>query len=85
MRPGKVYVDWAQNERSKTTACAYSLRAMARPTASTPVTWDEVAEAAEGRDPSVLSFEAEEVLGRVAERGDLFEPVLTLKQRLPKI
>ena len=45
-RAGKVFVDWSQNDRHKTTVNVYSLRAMERPTVSTPLTWDEVSDAA---------------------------------------
>ncbi|HVE99236.1 MAG TPA: non-homologous end-joining DNA ligase [Mycobacteriales bacterium] len=80
LRVGKVLVDWSQNVDSKTTACVYSLRARSRPTCSTPVTWDEVAAGAE-RDLQLV-FETEDVLARVDERGDLFGPLLTLKQKV---
>jgi bifunctional non-homologous end joining protein LigD len=80
-RPGKVFVDWSQNSRHKTTICAYSLRARPRPTVSTPLAWDEVAAGADGDDP--LVYEAAEVLARVSERGDLFAPTQTLVQQLP--
>lgn len=80
-RPGKVFVDWSQNAFHKTTVCVYSLRARPRPTVSTPVTWDEVSDAAEGRDP--LVFESADVQERLARRGDLFAPVLDLVQHLP--
>lgn len=85
LRKGKVFVDWSQNDRIKTTVCAYSLRARAHPTVSTPVTWEEVAECLERRDPQFLAFETRDVLARCEELGDLFEPVLTLKQKLPAI
>lgn len=80
-RQGKVLVDWSQNSRHKTTVCAYSLRARPTPTVSTPVTWDEVAAAAEG---APLSFEATDVLARVAEHGDLFAPTATVRQEIPR-
>jgi bifunctional non-homologous end joining protein LigD len=80
LRTGKVFVDWSQNSRHKTTVAVYSLRARPAPTVSTPVTWDEV-EAAAGGEP--LTFDAADVLGRIDERGDLFAEVLTLEQRLP--
>ncbi|MDH4365574.1 MAG: non-homologous end-joining DNA ligase [Acidimicrobiia bacterium] len=80
LRAGKVFVDWSQNSRHKTTIAVYSLRALARPTVSTPVSWDEVAAGA-GGEP--LSFEAGDVLVRVAELGDLFAPTTTMRQRLP--
>jgi len=81
-RAGKVLIDWSQNDRNKTTVCVYSLRATERPTASTPLGWDEVRAALESGDPAALSFEAADVLARVEERGDLFAPVLSLVQRL---
>lgn len=80
LRAGKVFVDWSQNSRHKTTIAVYSLRALASPTVSTPVSWDEVAAGA-GGEP--LSFEAGDVLARVADRGDLFAPTATLRQELP--
>jgi bifunctional non-homologous end joining protein LigD len=84
-RTGRVLIDWSQNDRNKTTVCAYSLRATERPTASTPVDWQEVRATLDAGDPATLVFEAREVLGRVAERGDLFAPVLSLVQELPSI
>jgi bifunctional non-homologous end joining protein LigD len=82
-RTGKVLIDWSQNDAKKTTVCVYSLRATPRPTVSTPVEWDEVRSALDSGDPATLAFEAREVLARVAERGDLFAPVLSLVQPLP--
>ena len=80
-RPGKIFVDWSQNARHKTTIGAYSMRARPEPTCSTPVGWDEVAACAAGeRD---LRFTWREVLARVDEFGDRFAPVLTLQQELP--
>jgi bifunctional non-homologous end joining protein LigD len=84
-RTGKVLIDWSQNDRNKTTVCVYSLRATERPHASTPLDWEEVRVALEQRDPALLAFEAHAVLERVAERGDLFAPVLSLVQELPAI
>ncbi|MGZ4269275.1 MAG: DNA ligase D [Solirubrobacteraceae bacterium] len=79
-RAGKVLVDWMQNDVNKTTVSVYSLRARARPTVSTPLTWDEVRAARSVED---LTFEAGEVLERIAERGDLFAPVEALVQAIP--
>jgi bifunctional non-homologous end joining protein LigD len=80
-RTGKVFIDWSQNARHKTTIAPYSLRARPRPTVSTPVTWEEVARAADGVDE--LRFEWPDVLDRVERHGDLFAPVLSLQQALP--
>ncbi len=80
LRRGKVFIDWSQNSRHKTTIAPYSLRARPRPTVSTPLAWDEVADGADGAD---LAFEAEAVLERVEALGDLFEPALILRQELP--
>jgi bifunctional non-homologous end joining protein LigD len=85
LRVGKVFVDWSQNDDHKTTVSVYSLRAREHPTVSTPVKWEEVARALKKKDASLLVFEAGEVLDRVREMGDLFDPMLTLKQRLPKL
>jgi bifunctional non-homologous end joining protein LigD len=82
LRVGKVLVDWSQNTRSKTTVSVYSLRARERPTISTPVTWDEVEAGSKGKDE--LRFEADDVLKRIEKHGDLFAPVLELKQTLPR-
>jgi bifunctional non-homologous end joining protein LigD len=84
-RAGKVFVDWSQNSRHKTTVCVYSLRARPRPMVSTPVTWEEIRRALRKDDPAELAFECDKVLRRVRRRGDLFEPVAALKQKLPKL
>jgi bifunctional non-homologous end joining protein LigD len=84
-REGKVFVDWSQNHQSKTTIAVYSLRARERQTASTPVTWDEVAETADSGDGQKLVFTADAVIDRVEEHGDLFAPVLELEQELPEL
>jgi len=83
LRKNKVFVDWSQNDKHKTTVCAYSLRARERPTVSMPVSWEELEEAATRRRFDALVFEAADALARVEESGDPFEPVLTLKQKLP--
>jgi len=85
LRVGKVLVDWSQNDEHKTTISVYSLRARERPTVSTPVTWEEVERALRKKDAQLLVFDAGQVLERVKKTGDLFGPVLTLKQKLPKL
>jgi bifunctional non-homologous end joining protein LigD len=84
LRRGKVFVDWSQNNRHKTTVAVYSLRAKQRPTASTPLEWDEVESALRSGEHERLSFEAGEVVQRFEKRGDLFAPVLKLRQPLPE-
>jgi bifunctional non-homologous end joining protein LigD len=84
-RKGKVFVDWSQNDRAKTTIGVYSLRAREHPTASTPLRWEEVEGTAESGEAEELRFEAGEVLRRVDEHGDLFAPVLELEQELPDL
>ena len=85
LRAGKVFVDWSQNDDHKTTVCVYSLRAKERPMVSTPVTWQEVEKCHQQQDATLLAFETEAALQRVEKHGDLFEPVLKLKQKLPKL
>jgi bifunctional non-homologous end joining protein LigD len=85
LRTGKVFVDWSQNDEHKTTISVYSLRARERPTVSTPVTWQEVEETLKKKDAKRLVFESDAVLKRVEKMGDLFAPVQSLKQKLPKL
>src|SRR6266568_1335296 len=85
LRTGKVLVDWSQNDEHKTTVSVYSLRAREHPTVSTPVAWEEVELALKKKDARLLVFEAPQVVNRVDKMGDLFEPVRTLKQKLPKL
>ncbi|MEP6698558.1 MAG: non-homologous end-joining DNA ligase, partial [Verrucomicrobiota bacterium] len=84
LRAGKVFVDWSQNDEHKTTVNVYSLRAKEQPTVSTPVTWKEVETTLKKKDAKLLVFPSTNVLKRVEKLGDLFEPVQTLKQKLPK-
>jgi bifunctional non-homologous end joining protein LigD len=84
-RRGRVFVDWSQNDRHKTTIAAYSLRARVRPFVSTPISWDEVSDALDARNAGALDFEATAVLDRVARLGDLYEPNLTVEQELPAL
>jgi bifunctional non-homologous end joining protein LigD len=70
LRPGKIFVDWSQNNPAKTTVAPYSLRARPHQTVSTPLTWVEVEKGGQ------LSFLAADVLERVERQGDLFAQVL---------
>jgi bifunctional non-homologous end joining protein LigD len=85
LRPGKVFVDWSQNDEHKTTVAVYSLRAKDHPTVSTPLRWEEVEAVTESEDPDELVFMSADVLERVAEHGDLFAPVERLEQELPAL
>ena len=88
-RTGKVFVDWSQNDRHKTTVCAYSLRIAERPTVSTPVSWDEIEAALAAGDGDALVFEAPAVLDRVEaepnHRVDHYALSLTEQQELPSL
>lgn len=85
LRVNKVLVDWSQNDDFKTTVSVYSLRAREQPTASTPVSWDEVENCLKKSDPELLVFTSDDVIKRVEKSGDLFAPVLKLKQKLPDL
>jgi len=85
VRNNKVFVDWSQNDQHKTTIAVYSLRAREQPTVSTPVTWEEVEQTLKKKDAQRLVFEASDVLKRVEKMGDLYAPLLTLKQKLPQL
>ncbi len=83
LRKGKVFIDWSQNDRAKTTVAVYSLRARDHPTVSTPLLWEEVVSVAGGADPENLVIEAPGALARAERHGDLFEPVVSMQQRVP--
>ena len=85
LRTNKVFVDWSQNDEHKTTVAVYSLRAREHPTVSTPVTWDEVERTLKKKDAGLLVFQSEQTIARFEKLGDLFEPVLRLKQKLPDL
>ncbi len=85
LRKKKVLIDWSQNSASKTTVSVYSVRAKrSEPYVSMPVTWDELRAAIKAKKPEKLFFTPDAALKRLKKLGDLFEPVLTLKQKLPK-
>ncbi|HEX2096955.1 MAG TPA: non-homologous end-joining DNA ligase [Solirubrobacterales bacterium] len=82
-RPGKVLIDWSQNDPHKTTVCVYSLRAKERPTVSTPLDWEEVEAALQAGEGERLVFDNAAVLERIESKGDLFAPLLSERQLLP--
>lgn len=85
LRTGKVLVDWGQNDRHKSTVAPYSLRAkLKRPTVSLPVAWRDLTAAVDAGDPQALLPSPHDALDRVADAGDLFAPVLSVRQRLPR-
>jgi bifunctional non-homologous end joining protein LigD len=84
-RPGRIFVDWSQNDRHKTTVAAYSLRARPRPTVSAPLTWDEVSDALDGGATEALELDAAAVLDRVDRIGDPYAANLTMEQELPEL
>lgn len=84
-RRGRVLIDWSQNSRSKTTVSVYSMRGKRdEPYVSLPVTWDELKKVQRSRKIAALNFSPDAAVARVRKLGDLFEPVLKLKQRLPE-
>jgi len=82
-RRGRVLVDWSKNDAEETTLCVYSLCAEKRPIVSTPLEWVEVEAALADENRDRLPFDHEAALHRVEQRGDLFAPVLSARQRLP--
>lgn len=62
LRPGKVFIDWSQNNGAKTTIAPYSLRGRDQPTVAAPRTWDEL------DDPGIAHLDYREVLDRL-DRG----------------
>ncbi len=84
-RKNRVFIDWSQNADYKTTVSVYSLRAKRRhPYISLPVSWEELQRAMSAKDSESLFFSPAATLERVAKIGDLFRPVLELRQTLPE-
>lgn len=84
-RAGKVFIDWSQNADHKTTVGVYSLRAKReRPYVSMPISWDELQSALRRGNAAELDFEPDAALKRLDQMGDLFAPVVKLKQSLPR-
>jgi bifunctional non-homologous end joining protein LigD len=85
LRAGRVLVDWSPNGEHKTTVAAYSVRGRERPTVSAPLSWEELRAAHAAGRARELSFETGDVLSRVDEQGDLFAPLLGVRQQLPDL
>jgi bifunctional non-homologous end joining protein LigD len=83
LRPGKVLVDWSQNNTAKTTVAPYSLRARPCATVSTPLRWAEVDALRDGGDPESVRFRTDDVLARVEQHGDLFDVASRRRATLP--
>jgi bifunctional non-homologous end joining protein LigD len=84
-RRGKIFIDWSQNDRHKTTVGVHSLRAQERPTVSTPLRWEEIEEVAGGGGSGKLVAESSLALERLEASGDPFAPVVKLEQHLPAL
>jgi bifunctional non-homologous end joining protein LigD len=84
-RKGKVFINWSQNDSSKTMICVYSLRAREKPYVSFPLEWNELESLASQDDPEKLQVTHSEAVSRAEKSGDLFQEVLTKKQKLPHL
>jgi bifunctional non-homologous end joining protein LigD len=80
LRPGKVFIDWSQNNSAKTTLAPYSLRGAEQPRVSTPIDWDEVAAAT---DPGELVFLPPDLLARIEQYGDVLGSLFENPKPLP--
>jgi bifunctional non-homologous end joining protein LigD len=84
-RKTKVFINWSQNDSSKTMICVYSLRAREKPFVSFPLDWSELEELVGLGDPDSLQVLHSDALRRVEEKGDLFQEVLVKEQKLPHL
>jgi bifunctional non-homologous end joining protein LigD len=81
-RKKKVFINWSQNDSSKTMICVYSLRARENPIVSFPLTWEELEKLAGQRDPKKFEITHSEAVNRLEKEGDLFREMLVHKQKL---
>lgn len=84
-RTNKIFINWSQNDPSKTMICVYSLRAREKPVVSFPLSWEELESAAERNDPENLLIMPSEALRKIKKKGDLFNELITRKQKLPRM
>jgi len=84
-RTAKVFINWSQNDASKTMICVYSLRAREKPYVSFPLGWEELENLAGPGDPERLQVVYSEAARRVVEKGDLFQEMLMKEQKLPHL
>ncbi|NTW58665.1 MAG: ATP-dependent DNA ligase [Nitrospirae bacterium] len=84
-RKAKVFINWSQNDASKTMICVYSLRAREKPFVSFPIEWRELEELARLGNPDRLQVMHAEARSMTGEKGDLFREVLIKEQRLPHL
>lgn len=84
-RPGRIFINWSQNDASKTMICVYSLRAREKPFVSFPVAWKELEDLFARGDPQAFHLLHDEALKRADEKGDLFQDTLTREQKLPHL
>jgi len=82
-RKNRVFINWSQNDASKTMVCVYSLRAAEKPFVSFPLAWKELEKLLEQNDPGKFRVTYSEALARAGKNGDLFSEMLGKKQRLP--
>ena len=84
-RKAKVFINWSQNDASKTMVCVYSLRAREKPIVSFPLEWRDLEEPAGPGDPEKLQVPHSEAVSRAEKKGDLFREVLVKEQKLPHL
>ena len=84
-RKAKVFINWSQNDSSKTMICVYSLRAREKPIVSFPLAWEEVDNSARLGNPEKLQVMHSEAVSRAEKKGDLFREVAVKKQALPHL
>ena len=84
-RKKKVFINWSQNDSSKTMVCVYSLRAREKPFVSFPLAWEELENSAGQGDPEKLQVMHSEALSRADKKGDLFRDLIVKQQKLPHL
>ena len=84
-RKDRVFINWSQNDSSKTMVCVYSLRAEEKPTVSFPLAWDELEGLSSEGNPNKLEVIHSEALIRLEKNGDLFREIMAMEQKLPGV
>jgi bifunctional non-homologous end joining protein LigD len=83
-RINKVFINWSQNDASKTMVCVYSLRAMDKPAVSFPLSWKDLETAAKHNDHGNFVILAPDAIAKLEKNKNFYQEMLEIKQRLPR-
>jgi bifunctional non-homologous end joining protein LigD len=82
-RKNKVFINWSQNDASKTMVCVFSLRAMDKPSVSFPFSWKDLENLASKKDANAFQVLAPDAVTMAEKKAAFYSEMLGKRQRLP--